>query len=44
MLLGLAMDFCESINSEQAPKIKSSVERLIYEEVRVIEDEIFQDF
>ena len=44
MLLGLAMDFCESINSAEAPKIKSSVDRLISEEVRVIEDESFNEF
>jgi hypothetical protein len=25
MMLGLAMDFCEAINSEDAPKIESSV-------------------
>ena len=41
MLLGLAMDFCDSINQEGAPKIDSSVQRLIAEETRVIQDDAF---
>ena len=36
MLLGLVMDFCEAVNQEGAPKIESSVSRLIQEETRVI--------
>lgn len=36
MLLGMAMDFCDSVNADGAPKIDSSVQRLIAEETRVI--------
>ena len=41
MLLGLAMDFCDSVNEENAPKIESSVSRLISEETRVIQDDAY---
>jgi hypothetical protein len=36
MLLGLAMDFCDAVNSEDTPKIESSVTRLVQEETQVI--------
>jgi hypothetical protein len=39
MLLGLAMDFCDSVNKENVPKIETSVRRLISEETRVIQDD-----
>lgn len=35
------MDFCDSVNQEGAPKIDSSVQRLIAEETRVIQDDAF---
>ena len=41
MLLGLAMDFCEAVNSEDSPKIESSVTRLVQEETQVIQDEAY---
>ena len=41
MLLGLVMDFCEAVNQEDAPKIESSVNRLIQEETRVIQDDAY---
>jgi hypothetical protein len=41
MLLGLAMDFCDAVNSEDTPKIESSVIRLVQEETQVIEDEAY---
>ena len=41
MLLGLAMDFCEAVNSEDAPKIENSVQRVVQEETRVIQDDSF---
>jgi hypothetical protein len=43
MLLGLAMDFCESVNQESISKIESSVSRLISEETRVIQDDTYMD-
>ena len=43
MLLGLAMDFCESVNQESISKIESSVSRLISEETRVIQDDAYMD-
>lgn len=33
MLLGLAMDFCEAVSSDQVPKIQNSVARLVQEEI-----------
>lgn len=41
MLLGLVMDFCEAVNQEDAPKVESSVNRLILEETRVIQDDAY---
>ena len=41
MLLGLAMDFCEAVNAEDAPKIENSVSRVVQEETRVIQDDSF---
>ena len=41
MLLGLAMDFCEAVNSEDAPKIENSVNRVVQEETRVIHDDCY---
>ena len=41
MLLGLAMDFCDAVNSEDTPKIESSVTRLVQEETQVIQDEAY---
>lgn len=35
------MDFCDSVNEENAPKIESSVSRLISEETRVIQDDAY---
>lgn len=35
------MDYCDSVNEEGAPKIDSSVQRLIAEETRVIQDDAF---
>ena len=43
MLLGLAMDFCESVNQESVSKIESSVSRLISEETRVIQDDAYME-
>lgn len=41
MLLGLAMDFCEAVNADEAPKIDNSVSRVVQEETRVIQDDSF---
>ena len=41
MLLGLAMDFCEAVNADDAPKIENSVGRVVQEETRVIQDDSF---
>ena len=41
MLLGLAMDFCEAVNAEDAPKIESSVGRVVLQETRVIHDDCY---
>ena len=43
MLLGLAMDFCDSVNQENAPRIETSVMRLIFEETRVIQDDAYME-
>ena len=44
MLLGLAMDFCEAVNDEEAPKIENSVNRVLEEETRVIQDDCYLEF
>ena len=41
MLLNIAMDFCEALNSDDAPKIENSVNRVIQEETRVVQDDSF---
>lgn len=41
MLLGLAMDFCEAVNSADAPKIETSVGRVLQEETQVISDDCY---
>jgi hypothetical protein len=43
MLLGLAMDFCDSVNQDSVSKIESSVSRLISEETRVIQDDAYME-
>ena len=43
MLLGLAMDFCEAINSSDIPKIENSVGRVLQEETRVIHDDCYAE-
>jgi hypothetical protein len=35
------MDFCDAVNSEDTPKIESSVTRLVQEEAQVIQDEAY---
>ena len=44
MLLGLAMDFCESVNDDETPKIENSVSRVLEEETRVIQDDCYLEF
>lgn len=43
MLLGLVMDYCEAVNSDETPKVESSVMRLVAEETRVIQDDAFYE-
>ena len=35
------MDFCDAVNSDDAPKIENSVSRVVQEESRVIQDDSF---
>jgi hypothetical protein len=41
MFLGLAMDFCEALNKDDAPKIENSVSRVVQEETRFIQDDTY---